>query len=133
MKSLLWTVLLAGTVLAQSPAPDLKASMVVLGVSDLSRSVDFYKQILGLTSAPAPGDLPMFRAGNLLIVLNQALSGSSGAFELVFTVDSVGSVRNQLASRGCRFVSDSKEVAKGIWAATFADPDGHRLTLFGPR
>ena len=133
MKTLLWAVLLAGTVLAKSPAPDLKASMVVLGVSDLSRSIEFYKQKLGLPSAPAPGDLPMFRAGNLVIVLNQALSGGSGAFELVFTVDSVGSVRDQLASRGCHFISDSKEAAKDMWAATFTDPDGHRLTLFGAR
>ncbi len=133
MKTLLWTVLLAGTVLAHSPAPDLKASMVVLGVSDLSRSVEFYKQILGLPSAPAPGDLPMFRAGNLVIVLNQALSGTSGAFELVFTVHSVRSVRKQLTSRGCLFVNDSREVAKGMWAATFTDPDGHHLTLFGAR
>ena len=124
-------MLLAGTVLAQSSAPDLKASMVVLGVSDLARSTEFYKQVLGLPSAPAPGDLPMFRAGNLVIVLNPGLSGSSGAFELVFTVGSVGSARSQLTSRGGRFVTDSKEVAKGMWAATFTDPDGHRLTLFG--
>lgn len=75
----------------------------------------------------------MFLAGNLVIVLNQALSGSGGAFELVFTVDSVGSARNPLTSRGCRFVNDSKEVAKGMWAATLTDPDGHRLTLFGAR
>ena len=133
MKTLLWSMLLAGTLLAQSPAPDLKASMVVLGVSDLSRSVEFYKQVLGLPSAPAPGDLPMFRAGDLTIVLNPGLSGSSGSFELVFTVDSVDSIQKQLTSRGGRFVGDPREVAKGLWAATFTDPDGHRLTLFGAR
>ncbi|MBV8811081.1 MAG: VOC family protein [Acidobacteriaceae bacterium] len=126
-------VLLAGTVLAQSPVTDLKASMVVLGVSDVSRSVKFYKETLGLAPAPAPGDLPMFRAGGVTIVLNGALSGGSGAFELVFPVDSVNAVRKQLTDRGCHFVNDSQEVAKDLWVATFTDPDGHRLTLFGAR
>jgi catechol 2,3-dioxygenase-like lactoylglutathione lyase family enzyme len=124
---------LAGTVLAQSPVPKLKASMVVLGVADLSRSVRFYRETLDLLPAPAPGDLPMFRAGELTIVLNDTLSGGAGGFELVFPVESVAAVRKQLGDRGCKFTGDSREVAPGMWAATFTDPDGHRLTLFGGR
>ena len=107
--------------------------MIVIGVGDLSRSVKFYKQTLGLSPAPAPGDLPMFQAGNVTIVLNGALARGSGDFELVFPVASVAAVRKQLMERGCTFLSDSKEVARDMWAATFADPDGHRLTLFGGR
>ena len=49
----------------------------------------------------------------------------------MFPVESVAAVRKQLADRGCQFVGESHEVAKGMWAATFTDPDGHRLTLFG--
>jgi predicted enzyme related to lactoylglutathione lyase len=124
---------LAGTALAQSPGLELKASMIVLGVTDLSRSAKFYKDTLALTSVPAPGDLPMFRAGDLTIVLNGALSGATGAFELVFPVESVAAVRKQLTDRGCHFICEPREVAKGMWAATFTDPDGHRLTLFGAR
>ncbi|HEX4784642.1 MAG TPA: VOC family protein [Candidatus Sulfotelmatobacter sp.] len=130
---LLAAALLAGTAFAQSAVPDLRASIVVIGVGDLSRSVKFYKETLGLSPAPAPGDLPMFRAGNVTIVLNSALTGGSGAFELVFSVESVGATRKQLTDRGCRFIGDSKEVAKDLWTATVLDPDGHRLTLFGPR
>jgi predicted enzyme related to lactoylglutathione lyase len=133
MTTLVIAALLAGTVLAQSPAPELKASMIVLGVTDLSRSVKFYEETLAFPSAPAPGDLPMFRAGDLTIVLNAALSGSAGAFELVFPVGSVAAVRKQLMEHGCHFIGDSREVAKDMWAATFTDPDGHRLTLFGAR
>lgn len=131
MTTLAIAALLAVTVLSESPAPQLKASMIVVGVSDLSRSLNFYRDTLSLPSAPAPGDLPMFRAGEVTIVLNPALSGASGAFELVFPVESVAEIRKQLADRGCQFVGDSREVAKGKWAATFTDPDGHRLTLFG--
>ncbi len=75
----------------------------------------------------------MFRAGDLIIVLNNALPADSGGFEIVFPVQSVGGVRKQLQDRGCRFAGDSKEVAPNMWAATFTDPDGHRLTLFGER
>jgi predicted enzyme related to lactoylglutathione lyase len=124
---------LAATFLAQSsaPAPNLKASMIVLGVADVSRSLKFYRDTLGLSPAPAPGDLPMFLSGNLTIVLNGALSSSGQGFELVFPVESVSAVRRQLTDRGCTFLGDSREVAPKMWAATFSDPDGHHLTLFG--
>lgn len=126
-------VLLAGTMRAQSPAPNLRASMIVLGVADLSRSLQFYRDTLALPAAPAPGDLPMFRAGDLTIVLNGALSPSGTGFELVFPVESVSAARKQLSDRGCKFSSEPKEVAPNMWAATFSDPDGHHLTLFGGR
>lgn len=131
---LMTAALLAGTVLAeQTPAPQLKASMIVLGVTDLARSIRFYKETLAFRPAPAPGDLPMFRTGDLTIVLNGAMSGSAGAFELVFPVESVSAVRKQLVERGCQFIRDPQEVAPNMWAATFTDPDGHHLTLFGAR
>jgi len=126
-------LLLAGTLLAQSPAPNLKASMIVLGVADLSRSLQFYRDTLALPAAPAPGDLPMFRAGDLTIVLNGALSPSGTGFELVFPVESVSAARKQLADRGCKFTGEPREVAPNMWTATFNDPDGHHLTLFGGR
>lgn len=131
MTTLLIAALLAGTVLAQSPAPQLKASMIVLGVSDLARSVKFYRDTLALAAAPAPGDLPMFRAGELTIVLNGGMAPGGRGFELVFPVASVGAARKQLAERGCSFMGDAREVAPEMWAATFTDPDGYHLTLFG--
>ncbi len=75
----------------------------------------------------------MFRSGDLTIVLNGALSPSSGGFELVFPVESVSTVRKQLTDRGCTFLGDPREVAPDMWATTFNDPDGHHLTLFGAR
>jgi predicted enzyme related to lactoylglutathione lyase len=56
-----------------------------------------------------------------------------GATELVFPVDSVTSGVGLLAERGCGMLREPREVTPGSWAATFADPDGHRLTLFGAR
>lgn len=125
--------LFSGTVLAQLPPPDLKASMIVLGVADVQRSVKFYRDILALAPAPAPGDLPMFRSGELTIVLNGGLPPSGTGFELVFPVGSVSAVRKQLVERGCKFDGKVREVAHNMWASTFSDPDGHHLTLFGGR
>jgi predicted enzyme related to lactoylglutathione lyase len=126
-------VLFAGTVLAQSPTPNLKASMIVLGVSDLNRSLKFYRDTLALSSVPAPGDLPMFRSGELTIVLNGSLPPANGGFELVFPVESVSAVQKQLIERGCKFLGEPREITPNLWASTFNDPDGHHLTLFGPR
>jgi len=75
----------------------------------------------------------MFRAGDLTLVLDGAMSPSSGGFELVFPVESVSAVRKQLTDRGCQFIGDAREVAPNMWGATFTDPDGRHLTLFGAR
>jgi catechol 2,3-dioxygenase-like lactoylglutathione lyase family enzyme len=133
ISTLALTAFFAATFLTQSTpsAPSLRASMIVLGVADVSRSLKFYRDTLGLSLAPAPGDLPMFHSGDLTIVLNGALSAGSGGFELVFPVESVSAVRKQLSDRGCTFLGDPREVAPNLWAATFSDPDGHRLTLLG--
>jgi len=45
---LVTSVLAGATVLAQSQAPSLKASMIVLGVADVSRAAKFYRDTLGL-------------------------------------------------------------------------------------
>jgi predicted enzyme related to lactoylglutathione lyase len=131
--TLVIAALFAATFLSQSSGPNLKASMIVLGVTDVSRSLKFYRDTLGLSLAPSPGDLPMFRSGDLTIVLNGALPPSGRGFELVFPVESVSAVQKQLTTRGCTFLGDPREVAPNTWAATFSDPDGHHLTLFGAR
>lgn len=53
--------------------------------------------------------------------------------ELVFSVPGVQASFAVLKERGCRFVQEPREVSPGSWAATFTDPDGHRLTIFGPK
>ncbi|WP_180539910.1 VOC family protein [Nevskia soli] len=116
----------------------LRISMISLGVKDSPRSVKFYGETLGLELVGNPGEVTLFRAGNVTLVLNQPLGNAAGdamvgAVEVIFPVDSVAAAKDELARRGCHFVFDPHEVTTGMWAATFTDPDRHRLTLFGPK
>jgi predicted enzyme related to lactoylglutathione lyase len=131
-------VVLAAMALAQGPPPPLRVSMVAVGVTDMARSIEFYGGTLGLTLAGNPGEVTLFRAGDVTLVLNRPLGRTAGAalvgaVEIVFPVESVAAAHTNLAERGCRFVREPREVTPGTWAATFTDPDGHRLTLLGPK
>jgi predicted enzyme related to lactoylglutathione lyase len=121
-----------------TPPPALRASMIALGVTDPARSIKFYGETLGLQMVGQPGEVTFFRAGDLTILLNQPLGRASGnamvgAVEVIFPVDNVSVVHQVLVARGCHFSHPPHEVTPGTWAATFTDPDGHRLTILGPR
>ena len=127
-----------GMILAQTPPPSLRVSMIALGVKDTARSVQFYGETLGLPLAGPPGEVTLFRAGEVTIALNHPLGRAAGdamagAVEIIFTVEKVGVAYDLLVARGCRFLRPPREVTSGTWAATFTDPDGHRLTILGPR
>ena len=57
----------------------------------------------------------------------------AGATEIVVAAESVSSRFSELKERGCTFINEPREVTPGSWAATCTDPDGHWLTLFGPK
>jgi predicted enzyme related to lactoylglutathione lyase len=110
--------------------------MVSLGVADMDRSIVFYRDILGLELRGEPGEVTLIDAGAFAIALNRPLGAASniivGATEIVFQVDSVTEAWQRLLERGCKFATPVREIFSGTWAATFTDPDGHRLTIMGP-
>jgi len=121
-----------------APKPELRVSMIALGVTDPPRSIKFYADTLGLTMVGQPGEVTLFRAGQVTIVLNHPLGRAAknnitGAVEVIFPVEKVSIAHQVLLDRGCHFAYPPHEVAPGTWAATFTDPDGHHLTLLGPR
>lgn len=130
--------LVTGLAFAQTPPPELWVSMISLGVKDMDRSVQFYRDTLGLELAGPQGEVTVLRAGNIMIALNAPLGRFAGdaivgAVEVIFPVESVEAAHDNLAGRGCSFVNDPREIMPGTWAATFTDPDGHRLTILGPQ
>jgi uncharacterized protein len=133
------TLLAATTVMAQTTQSPLRVSMISLGVTDMVRSMRFYSETLGLqlVSETEPGQFAIFRAGEITITLNKPLAQASkqiaGAVEIIFNVGSVDASHRYLAAKGCVFKVAPHELFSGTWGATFSDPDGHLLTLLGPR
>ena len=137
--ALLLMTLLGGVALAQTEVRALKASMISLGITDMARSMKFYHETLGLAlvSETEPGEVAILRAGDVMITLNKPLGLASkpivGAVEVVFSVDSEERTYRELVSGGCSFIRPPREAFSGTWAATLTDPDGHRLTILGPK
>ena len=115
----------------------MKITLIVLGVSDLSRSVAFYRDKANFDLQNQFESFAFFSAGPVTLMLNSGLKRPdaplAGAMEIVVSAESVTASHRELTDRGCTFVNEPREVTPGSWAATFSDPDGHWLTLFGPK
>ena len=115
----------------------MKITLIVLGVSDLTKSVAFYRDKAGFEFQTQFESLAFFSAGPIRLMLNAGLSRPqrplAGAMEIVVAAESVTAEHQQLKERGCSFINEPREVTPGSWASTFSDPDGHWLTLFGPK
>ena len=114
-----------------------KIAVVMLGVQDLNRAVAFYRDQLGLKlQTVIPGDFAFFDAGGMMFALSVGLAKNSpqmvGATEVVFSVDGVREAYEALRARGVAFLREPRVVNPPMWAANFTDPDGHRLSIFGP-
>ena len=111
--------------------------LVVLGVSNLDRSVAFYRDKAGFELQGQMEQFAFFRAGSVTLMLNAGLRRPNGplagAMELVIGADSVTQRFGELTERGCTFINEPRQVTGDSWAATFVDPDEHWLTVFGPK
>ena len=90
---------------------------VMLGTTDLPRSLAFYRDTLGLA---VQFEMPRF------VFLN------AGGTEIVFGVADVTAAHEALRARGVEFLNAPRNVTGDQWAANFLDPDGHLLSVFGP-
>jgi catechol 2,3-dioxygenase-like lactoylglutathione lyase family enzyme len=115
----------------------LSISIVMLGASDMAKSIAFYRDQLGLRLTSQNKDFAFFDAGGTTLALSRAHAQHSpsiaGATEVVFGVDGVKAEYDKLKKLGVPFQTEPHAVADGEeWTASFADPDGHLLSIFGP-
>ena len=120
-----------------SPAYSLPpCTMILLGARDVQKSISFYRDQLGLKVTQQFEGFAFFNAGNITLVLSEGLAKASenvaGAMEVVFSVDDVRAAHAALQSQGVKFAQDPRQVTGPMWAANFCDPDGHKLSVFGP-
>ena len=114
-----------------------KLGTVMLGVRDLEKSIGFYRDTLGLPLQFAAPEFAFLDGGGVSVGLrkapNLASASDEGRTELVFYVDDIDAAQASLRSRGVRFRIEPRIVTGEKLAADFRDPDGHVLSIFGPR
>jgi catechol 2,3-dioxygenase-like lactoylglutathione lyase family enzyme len=121
--------------MAENPNQPSKVSGVVIGVTDMDKSIGFYHDVLGMEVTSHMGEIATLSAGTFMLVLSvpfaKAIKPAPACMELILPVESVSASHALLTERGCTFSREPGEMHPGSWAATFADPDGHILTIFG--
>ncbi|NOT01226.1 MAG: hypothetical protein HOP29_11425 [Phycisphaerales bacterium] len=118
-----------------------KLAAVMIGVTDLDRSLAFYHEKLGLPlqwrHSDANRSLAFLDAQGVIVGLSTEVgkmaTPQAGAMEVVFGVDSVQASYRALTSRGIQFLGEPKQATPTEWVANFRDPDGHLLSVFGPK
>jgi catechol 2,3-dioxygenase-like lactoylglutathione lyase family enzyme len=111
-------------------------SMIMLGVRDMEKSVEFYRDRLGLKLKQQFPGFAMFDTGAITLVLSEdrarGAASIAGATEVIFSVEDVKAGADALKQQGVQFSHEPHQVNGPMWAANFPDPDGHLLSLFGP-
>jgi catechol 2,3-dioxygenase-like lactoylglutathione lyase family enzyme len=109
---------------------------LMLGVADVARATAFYEQTLGRAVRFKTDGIAFIDAGPIAIGLSADLGRLrqpiAGAVEVVFSVPNVRRAWRELTDKGVNVVREPRQVTPAEWAATFADPDGHLLSVFGP-
>ena len=108
-------------------------NVVYLYVSDMERSLGFYRDLLGIPLA-GDGDWQEARLGGTRFALHKAHEGigslSSGTIHVNLEVDDIDAAVERV--RGAGF--DVKETMREDWGAAVqvVDPDGYELYLYQP-
>ena len=114
-----------------------KLGTVLLGVRDSGKSVAFYRDMLGLAVQFSSGEFTFLDGGGVTIALRPFVDlkdeSDERRVELVFHVPDIDAAHAALEARGVRFGISPRIVTGEIYAAAFRDPDGHVLSIFGPR
>jgi catechol 2,3-dioxygenase len=99
---------------------------------DMDRSVEFYRDVLGLTLTRRDGEnWAVFDAGGRRFALHGAVEGRPvvpGGATAVFSVLDLDEARGQLSERGVEFGHEG-DVEGYARFASFKDPDGNTVQL----
>jgi catechol 2,3-dioxygenase-like lactoylglutathione lyase family enzyme len=118
-----------------------KLGVVMITVSDMDRSVGFYRDTLGLPLRFASPDWTEFATEGVTLALHGGGSPAQGAppsgdpviatIHTGWQVEDVDAVCAVLKERGVRFVREPTQRAEeGIRLAVFLDPDGCPLSVW---
>jgi catechol 2,3-dioxygenase-like lactoylglutathione lyase family enzyme len=115
---------------------DMPAMGMMLVVSDLARSLRFYRDLVGFSVIDKGANMAVLGYGGGRILLRQLADMSPvdrRVAHLHISVADVDAAYKDLKDRGVEFVHRPRVTSRGdkldLWAATFRDPDGHDIAL----
>ncbi|SBT46130.1 VOC family protein [Micromonospora auratinigra] len=121
--------------------PDVEAGSPISGVgvtllvTDLDRSLDFYRE-LGFAEFDRGAGNAVLASGPTRLVLREVTGAAPISRRLVHVnleVDDIQAAYARLREHGVRFTYAPRVVNRGskleVWAAAFKDPDGHGVAL----
>ena len=120
-----------------------KLGVVFIYVSDMDRSVAFYRDTLGLPLRFQSEHWSEFATETVTLALRGGTSprigvadpkqSAAGTVVVSFYVEDVHATAAQLKERGVDFLMEPQALpAEGLTLAMFADPDGCGISLAGP-
>ncbi|MFI7597314.1 VOC family protein [Actinoplanes sp. NPDC049681] len=104
-------------------------------VTDLDRSIAFYKEMLGFHEIDTGAGSAVLASGDTRLVLRTVrdLSAAGRLIHLNLEVGDVEAVYEELQRKGVAFVHGPRPVNRGdkleLWAASFHDPDDHNIAI----
>ena len=117
-----------------------KVDYVMVNVSDMSRSVAFYRDTIGLPLKFESPGWSEFETGATILALHAApkaeaaaapgMGPTAGSCSIGFSVENLDTAYAELQSRGARFVMPpTDQPGEGIRLAICIDPDGMGITF----
>ena len=117
-----------------------RISLITLGVTDLERSVDFYRDVVGWKPTSHPGEVAFLDLGGVILALwtHEALAADLGmdpavgpyrAVSLAYNArsrDEVDAIFERVRGGGAVITKAPAETSWGGYSGYFADPDGHQ-------
>lgn len=126
----------AGGSAVTDQAADGQGMGMMLVVSDLNRSLRFYRDLVGLSVVDSGANVAVLAYGSARVLLRQLADMSPvdrRVAHLHISVSDVDASYKDLKDRGIEFVHRPRVTSRGdkldLWAATFRDPDGHDIAL----
>ncbi|MEO3769769.1 VOC family protein [Micromonospora sp. B9E7] len=121
---------------AADPTGPISGVGLTLLVTDLSRSLGFYRDVLGFSEVDQGAHNAVLASGTTRLVLREVTGAAPISRRLVHVnleVNDIEAAYERLRGSGVRFTYAPRVVNRGtkleVWAAAFRDPDGHGIAL----
>jgi catechol 2,3-dioxygenase-like lactoylglutathione lyase family enzyme len=107
---------------------------LTIAVTELSRSVAFYRDMLGFFEIDRGADSAILASGDTRLVLRTGPGHAPAAGpQLNLEVGDLEAMHDELQGKGVRFAEAPHPVTRGgrleLWAASFPDPDGNTVAI----